>query len=912
MKKILHDKLNILIFMLVLCTGLLTVRVQATGAENTTAATTTEAASSADGAESSSTEPEAVAAPTSTQAPIARYTVTVIGGHASVSEAEPGTSVEISNPDISDGEVFVRWELTGVSPNVSTEQRFTFMMPAENVTVKLVKETPIYSIKVEGGTSSVSEAKAGEKITVTAVIGNGESFDYWEITDKNGTTKEYKRILNLTMPDSDLTCILHKKYQITVEGGKASSVEEQKPSSILWASSDEKISVSPHEESVKGFFAWVISGLEGEDVSYEETFTFTMPAQPVSFKAQFGGKVTIEEDLGTAFPAEAQEKTEVTISQPRVPAGQVFDYWEIEGVKSITRSEEEIFTFTMPPNDVRITLHWKAAETETVPETAPPMGYYYIDRYRIHKLLTSEQAPQGFQAGSDSGTFTDTVEAFYSSSYRIYVYVADRGTDDTADLYVYDAYNTSLIRYTYVTDVDGKELIVTTPLNKRSVPGNVQTEAKVTVSSDGTEKTLVPGFVTVSEAGEKLNVVYLCDPSGKRDYYVVYTEDEQIRIELYDDYMKTHVPETESEAPSSSESEAETVPSVTEGPSQSGEETPGTQQNPYLFWIILVGVILFLVILAIILVVYFNRKQEDEELETDFDEPDPKEAFELFNRVKERDRTDSDYNPNAIPGEDFNVSFENAFPAEMGIAAAVREVDDEEDMPKKFTNDYPMQEIEDITDEIVKLSAAEILAGDTQRIEPITDEQEATARAAEGLTEAETAGAESEPADNKTEAIADDMIPETADQTVLGAVEVTEAAEVSGTVEETGTESVPETVEKAVEAAEDTVTETAETAADVFIPAADAIEEAAVSAEKAINETADDTKAAIETAESAAEAVIAEDPAITRLKSHLSVGIKSDEEIARERSLKKVTYKDILQEEDFEEINLKNAQQEKE
>ena len=138
----------------------------------------------------------------------------------------------------------------------------------------------------------------------------------------------------------------------------------------------------------------------------------------------------------------------------------------------------------------------------------------------------------------------------------------------------------------------------------------------------------------------------------------------------------------------------------------------------------------------------------------------------------------------------------------------------------------------------------------------------------------------------------------------------------SGTVEETGTESVPETVEKAVEAVEDTVTETAETAADIFIPAADAVEEAAVSAETAIDETADDTEAAIQTAEasaeSAAEAVIAEDPAITRLKSHLSVGIKSDEEIARERSLKKVTYKDILQEEDFEEIDLKNAQQEKE
>ena len=51
-----------------------------------------------------------------------------------------------------------------------------------------------------------------------------------------------------------------------------------------------------------------------------------------------------------------------------------------------------------------------------------------------------------------------------------------------------------------------------------------------------------------------------------------------------------------------------------------------------------------------------------------------------------------------MPADDFNVSFENAFPDEMGIAAAIREVDEEENMPKKFVNDYPMTEIEDITD----------------------------------------------------------------------------------------------------------------------------------------------------------------------------------------------------------------------
>ena len=48
-------------------------------------------------------------------------------------------------------------------------------------------------------------------------------------------------------------------------------------------------------------------------------------------------------------------------------------------------------------------------------------------------------------------------------------------------------------------------------------------------------------------------------------------------------------------------------------------------------------------------------------------------------------------------------------------------------------------------------------------------------------------------------------------------------------------------------------------------------------------------------------------PAIERLKSHLSGGIKSDEEIAKGRSLKKVTYKDILLDDDFEEIDFRKG-----
>ena len=57
----------------------------------------------------------------------------------------------------------------------------------------------------------------------------------------------------------------------------------------------------------------------------------------------------------------------------------------------------------------------------------------------------------------------------------------------------------------------------------------------------------------------------------------------------------------------------------------------------------------------------------------------------------------------------------------------------------------------------------------------------------------------------------------------------------------------------------------------------------------------------------AAEAEKEMDPAIERLKSHLSGGIKSDEEIAKGRSLKKVTYKDILLDDDFEEIDFRKG-----
>ena len=303
-----------------------------------------------------------------------------------------------------------------------------------------------------------------------------------------------------------------------------------------------------------------------------------------------------------------------------------------------------------------------------------------------------------------------------------------------------------------------------------------------------------------------------------------------------------------------------------------------------------------LVIAAIILVVYYNRKQDDEELETDFDSDDPKEAFELFNRVKERDRIDSDYNQAAPSEERFDISFENAFPAEMGIAAAVREVDEEEDMPKKFKNDYPMEEIEDITDELVKMSTPEILASNTQKIELDPKDIKAAEKANE---EAELIAISS---DNATAGVYESPGVAAVAATALAGAAAGMTEDIEDISDEVAGDGFGADVTDAALNTEDRADHSEDNAASSVPESNDGAIEG-LQKKDGVNDSNSD----IETADISADDSEPENPAIVRLKERLSGGIKSDEEISKGRSLKQVTYKDILMDDDFEEIEFRRG-----
>ena len=146
------------------------------------------------------------------------YTITVEGGtvnNAVSARVKSGDPVTVVPEDKGADWKFIEWEVIDAPENFSIDTSnpaLQFNMPVGNVTLKAV-QMRYRTITVNNGLGQIvkTDALRGETYTFTADKLEGQRFDYWEVTDPDGTRNLMDETINITVPKGNITLTAHYK-----------------------------------------------------------------------------------------------------------------------------------------------------------------------------------------------------------------------------------------------------------------------------------------------------------------------------------------------------------------------------------------------------------------------------------------------------------------------------------------------------------------------------------------------------------------------------------------------------------------------------------------------------------------------------------------------------------------------------
>lgn len=308
------------------------------------------------------------------------YTITVEGGtvnNAVSARVKSGDPVTVVPEDKGADWKFIEWEVINAPENFSIDTSnpaLQFNMPVGNVTLKAV-QMRYRTITVNNGLGQTvkTDALRGETYTFTADKLEGQRFDYWEVTDPDGTRNLMDETINITVPKGNITLTAHYKtlYTITMVDGKGTAYDAD-GKEITSAVVGDKITIVAKDRDSHEFNHWEIDpdNVILEDPNADKT-AFTMPDEPVSVEAKYKHLQSITMNHGTAYDEDfsetdiAKAKQTITIkAEDRYADGLVFDHWAVDTDNVILADEyDEKTTFEMVNGAVELTAHYKARVT---------------------------------------------------------------------------------------------------------------------------------------------------------------------------------------------------------------------------------------------------------------------------------------------------------------------------------------------------------------------------------------------------------------------------------------------------------------------------------------------------------------------------------------------------------------------
>ena len=310
--------------------------------------------------------------------------VAAIGGTA-VAKAVEGATVTLS-ATAGEGHYFAGWTVVSGDAAISNTSaaEATFVMPAGNVSVKanFIDETAKkYKINVTSGdwgkarTNKV-EAAEGETVRLTATPDEGYVFVYWLFEDEGfeyedlGIENVKANPLTFTMPaaDVDVTGYFIDEDAMTyliglTTDGKGTAKASIRGETVYESVKGKTVTITAKANDGYVFAGWtpISGGAVLEDATAEET-TFTMPAQDISFKANFVTEaeryiITLTIDGNGTADADKDDAAEgETVTISATPGeGYIFDKWSvISGGVDIadTAAAETTFIMSAGPVDI--------------------------------------------------------------------------------------------------------------------------------------------------------------------------------------------------------------------------------------------------------------------------------------------------------------------------------------------------------------------------------------------------------------------------------------------------------------------------------------------------------------------------------------------------------------------------------
>ena len=296
------------------------------------------------------------------------YTITVEGGtvnNAVSARVKSGDPVTVVPEDKGADWKFIEWEVINAPENFSIDTSnpaLQFNMPVGNVTLKAV-QMRYRTITVNNGLGQTvkTDALRGETYTFTADKLEGQRFDYWEVTDPDGTRKLMDETINITVPKGNITLTAHYKtlYTITVDGktigtaavGDTVHIKADLPEDRKFSRWEGNVSLNGHEEDSE--FDLVIT--EGKNV--ELTSVTTQRYYIIIIDAN--GETKTEAEAGSTYSIKAAGRDGWDFT------GWVVDNANVVRQLDLTKADNQFFV--MPAGtDVTITATYKKQRTVTV------------------------------------------------------------------------------------------------------------------------------------------------------------------------------------------------------------------------------------------------------------------------------------------------------------------------------------------------------------------------------------------------------------------------------------------------------------------------------------------------------------------------------------------------------------------
>ena len=252
---------------------------------------------------------------------------------------------------------------TAIDPNVMPipveTAKYVRIAPKMRYDINTAKDA---TIKLQGQSTELKTAFAGEEVTVTAADRENAEFTDW--TDPNGVLKSDQltaKEVNFTMPDEDVTLTPNYKqyYTITSTDDVTIKVDNDRSTATAKALEGQHIVALANKKDGYVFENWEVDGVTLNTSNSVNYTNFEMPANNVTLTPNYAKLHAIEVVNGTADITSAKEGTKVTVTANHRP-GYEFARWVIlEGEAELEDEKNKTATVTVKNTNVKVKAVYK-------------------------------------------------------------------------------------------------------------------------------------------------------------------------------------------------------------------------------------------------------------------------------------------------------------------------------------------------------------------------------------------------------------------------------------------------------------------------------------------------------------------------------------------------------------------------